>query len=110
MLDRSTDVGKIVLNEFFFLFFSCHKFCLVDITLAGILQKIKNRSFHPTEAKIESRYLRFRKFETVWITLLRIFVDQWSARIRQAEQLRGFIEGFARCIIDGFTNYLHLCR
>src|SRR5690606_21651316 len=71
-----------------------------------------DRGLQPAEAEIESGPIehRARELEAAWLALLGELRERGAAGVWQAKKLRGFVECFARGIVDGRADDLILAE
>ncbi len=73
-----------------------------------IPDKIEEGGFQSAKTVIEAGDVGDGKLEAPRVALFRIAVDDGAARVRQSEDFGGLVEGFARRIVDGAANALHI--
>jgi len=95
MLDRSRQIMDILVNE-------------VGILLEIVAHEIEERGLQSAEAVIQTWQVRNGKLEALRVSLLRVFVNNGTARVWQSEDLRRFIESFARRIINSAAQLNHV--
>src|SRR5690606_6828546 len=61
-----------------------------------------------TETKVEVGYLRLRKFKGLSVAFPCVFIDEWSAGIRQAQNFCRLVKRLTRSVVKCLSEQYHI--
>ena len=94
-LEGGTEVGLTLLDE-------------VRVLLQLITEGVEEGGLEPAEAIVVAWDVGLAEGKGLRIALIGKAVDDRATRVTQPHDFRTLVEGFARCIIDGLPDDLHV--